>query len=147
MTSSEFSLNLHYYYLWSTFHFDYSLFSSASIWSKCLMQKDPLLCQNMSEFSSYAMEGGWSSIVHEINVMLQIGTKKWKISYKAQYHGLDYMKLGHFSIWNFLTLRYNIKILSVCGECLPCLISDNFLSIHLVYYHVNMFSKLFFLSK
>lgn len=28
-----------------------------------------------------------------------------------------------------------------------CLVSDSFLSIHLVYYHVNMFSKLFFFSK
>lgn len=56
------------------------------------------LPKNMSEFASYAMEGEWSSIVCEINVMLQIGTKKLKLNYKAQYHGLDYFKLGHFSI-------------------------------------------------
>lgn len=63
---------------------------------------------------------GWSNIICEINVMLQIGTKKWKLSYKAQYHGLDYIKLGHFSIYGFLALRYNIKILCVYGECLHC---------------------------
>lgn len=63
------------------------------------MQMDLLLlCQNMSEFASDPTEEGGSRKVCEINVILQIGTKKWKLTDIAQYHSLNLFKLGNFSI-------------------------------------------------
>jgi len=54
------------------------------------MQTDLLLLyQNLSEFASDPMEEGWSRKICEVNVILQVGTKKWKLTDVAQYHSLD----------------------------------------------------------